>query len=82
MAGHRVPLTVLGIEPGAHPAEYRHGLVLCRADQHVVWRGDRLPPDVSPLIGLLRGIPAPACSGQLRNRSSEAATGLWDPTGR
>jgi 2-polyprenyl-6-methoxyphenol hydroxylase-like FAD-dependent oxidoreductase len=60
MAGHHVPLTVLDIEPGAHPAQYRHGLVLCRADQHVAWRGDRLPPDVSPLVGRLRGIPAGA----------------------
>lgn len=56
MTDHGVPLTVLDIEPGAHPAEYRHGLVLCRADQHVVWRGDRLPPDVPAQVGRLRGI--------------------------
>ena len=60
MAEHGVPLAVLDVKPGAHPGEYRHGLVLCRADQHVVWRGDRLPADVSSLIGRLRGVPAPA----------------------
>ena len=26
------------------PPEYRHALVLCRADQHVAWRGDAVPP--------------------------------------
>ena len=60
MADHGVPLTLLDIERGEHPAEYRHGLVLCRADQHVVWRGDRLPTDASSLIGRLRGASAPA----------------------
>lgn len=60
MADHGVPLAVIDVEPGAHPAEYRHALVLCRADQHVAWRGDRLPADVSLLVGRLRGVRAPA----------------------
>jgi 2-polyprenyl-6-methoxyphenol hydroxylase-like FAD-dependent oxidoreductase len=55
MAERGVPLTVLDIEPGTAPEEYRHALVLCRADQHVAWRGDRLPQDVSALVGRLRG---------------------------
>jgi len=36
------------------PAAYTHKLLLCRTDQHVVWRGDALP-DVPHLIDLLRG---------------------------
>lgn len=57
MANHGVPLAVLDVEPGAYPAEYRHALVLCRAGQHVAWRGDQLPADVSSLVGRLRGVP-------------------------
>ena len=54
---HAVPLTVLDVKlPGEAPAAYRHKLVLCRADQHVVWRGDALPADVSGLVDLLRGV--------------------------
>lgn len=60
MADHGVPLTVLDIEPGEHPAEYRHALVLCRADQHVAWRGDQLPADLPALVARLRGTPTPA----------------------
>ena len=37
------------------PAEYRHALVLCRADQHVAWRGDAVPADPAALIERLRG---------------------------
>lgn len=60
MADRGVPLTVLDIEPGEHPAEYRHALVLCRADQHVAWRGDQLPADLPALVARLRGTPTPA----------------------
>ena len=60
MADHGVPLTVLDIEPGEHPAEYRHALVLCRADQHVAWRGDQLPAGLPALVARLRGTPTPA----------------------
>ena len=52
---HGVPLTLLDIPRGAAPAEYRHALVLCRADQHVAWRGDTVPADPSALIARLRG---------------------------
>jgi 2-polyprenyl-6-methoxyphenol hydroxylase-like FAD-dependent oxidoreductase len=50
-----VPVKLLDIEPGRAPAEYRHALVLCRCDQHVVWRGDRVPEDVPGLLAVLRG---------------------------
>jgi hypothetical protein len=29
--------------------------VLCRADQHVAWRGDRIPAQADELVALLRG---------------------------
>jgi 2-polyprenyl-6-methoxyphenol hydroxylase-like FAD-dependent oxidoreductase len=60
-----MPLTVLDIpapgasQAGAHdsavPQAYRHALVLCRCDQHVVWRGDQLPDDPAALVERLRG---------------------------
>ena len=52
----RVPLQVL--DPVARdvvPERYRHKLVLCRADQHVVWRGDQLPAQTSALVERQRG---------------------------
>jgi hypothetical protein len=40
-ARHRVPLKVLDVSahPGV-PGEYRHALLIARADAHTVWRGD------------------------------------------
>jgi hypothetical protein len=40
---------------GNAPAPYRHAFVLCRADQHVAWRGDTVPADPGALIERLRG---------------------------
>ena len=34
---------------------YSHKLVLVRPDQHVAWRGDRLPADPMSLVDLVRG---------------------------
>lgn len=52
-----VPLKVLTpVAKGGWPAAYRHKLVLCRADQHVVWRGDALPGHVAEFIARLRGL--------------------------
>lgn len=51
-----LPLLVLDAVPrDAMPAVYRHRLVLCRADQHVVWRGDQLPAHPERLVARLRG---------------------------
>ena len=50
-----VPLKVLDIERPAGAAFYRHPLVLSRPDQHVAWRGDRLPADPFELIDRVRG---------------------------
>jgi hypothetical protein len=50
-----VPLVVLDIARHGVPDAYRHRLVLCRADQHVAWRGDTVPQDAFGLVDLLRG---------------------------
>lgn len=56
----RVPLVLIDVEAVDVPPAYRHKLVLCRADQHVVWRGDKLPARPAELVEVLRGAaPAP-----------------------
>ncbi|MGQ2979377.1 MAG: FAD-dependent oxidoreductase [Polaromonas sp.] len=55
-----VPLAVLDIDAPDVPPAYRHQLVLCRADQHVVWRGDKLPARPAELVDVLRGAAPPA----------------------
>jgi 2-polyprenyl-6-methoxyphenol hydroxylase-like FAD-dependent oxidoreductase len=50
-----VPLTLLDMQGVQMPPEYRHALLLCREDQHVAWRGDRLPPDAAAFVEVLRG---------------------------
>ncbi|XPG42304.1 FAD-dependent oxidoreductase [Variovorax sp. KK3] len=50
-----MPLVVLDVETDGLPSAYRHRLVLCRADQHVAWRGDGLPANAGALVGTLRG---------------------------
>ncbi|MBB3640033.1 FAD-dependent oxidoreductase [Variovorax atrisoli] len=54
-AAYDMPLTVLDIETEDVPKAYTHRLVLCRADQHVAWRGAHLPAEVYDLVGTLRG---------------------------
>jgi 2-polyprenyl-6-methoxyphenol hydroxylase-like FAD-dependent oxidoreductase len=51
----RMPLEVLDVDAKEIPRAYGHRLVLCRADQHVAWRGDRVPADVDALVARLRG---------------------------
>ncbi|WP_395349106.1 FAD-dependent oxidoreductase [Variovorax sp. UC122_21] len=54
---YRMPLTVLDIDAAVVPPAYAHRLVLCRADQHVAWRGAYVPADVYELVARLRGEP-------------------------
>lgn len=54
-AARGVPLVLLDVDSLEVPEAYRHKLVLCRADQHVAWRGDALPDDAGELVELLRG---------------------------
>ena len=50
-----VPLKILDIGQPNSAIFYGGGLVLSRPDQHVAWRGDRLPADPLGLIDRVRG---------------------------
>ena len=50
-----VPLKILDIEEAGSPAFEGSGLVLSRPDQHVAWRGNRLPADPLALVDRVRG---------------------------
>ncbi len=51
-----MPLALLDIKRDESlPETYQHSLVLCRADQHVVWRGNAAPADAAALVERLRG---------------------------
>lgn len=68
----RVPLTVLDLQaPQGDPA-FRHALLIVREDQHVAWRGDRVPTDAMALVDLLRGKPAAARAEQAGNEREVA----------
>jgi 2-polyprenyl-6-methoxyphenol hydroxylase-like FAD-dependent oxidoreductase len=54
------PLTVLDVDADEAAALYPHKLLLSRPDQHVAWRGDRLPNDPIALIDRVRGASAGA----------------------
>jgi 2-polyprenyl-6-methoxyphenol hydroxylase-like FAD-dependent oxidoreductase len=41
-AARRMPLSVLDLSAQKRPAEYRHALLVARADAHTAWRGDAL----------------------------------------
>ena len=49
-----VPLKVLDLERPPD-ARFNDALILSRPDQHVAWRGDRLPADPLALIDRVRG---------------------------
>lgn len=53
--GMPVELLDLQDEPDL-PEAYRHALVLCRSDQHVVWRGQTVPSDAQALVAMLCGV--------------------------
>ena len=64
---HGLPLAVLDTTRDEAPPEYRHALVLVRADQHVAWRGDAIPEDAAALVDRLCGRAAPADRLSARN---------------
>jgi hypothetical protein len=51
----RVPLATLDVQPRRNDPAFRHALLIVREDQHVAWRGDRVPADAVALVDLLRG---------------------------
>ena len=72
-----VPLTVLHVAGEDLPDVCRSKLVLCRADQHVAWRGDAVPPNPLELIDRLRGdadAAAGTIAGQRQIESSPRAS--------
>jgi 2-polyprenyl-6-methoxyphenol hydroxylase-like FAD-dependent oxidoreductase len=50
-----VPLAVLDLQSREAAGLYRDAFVLSRPDQHVAWRGDRLPADPLALVDRIRG---------------------------
>ncbi|CAN5712956.1 FAD-dependent oxidoreductase [soil metagenome] len=50
-----MPLALLDVDAPTVPAEYVHALVLCRADQHVMWRGNQVPQQSAALVARLCG---------------------------
>ena len=57
-----VPIRVIDLDRPGEPSPYRHRLLLSRPDQHVAWRGDALPENVSGLVDRIRGALPPAGS--------------------
>ena len=56
-AQRRVPLKVVVLADPRYSRLYQARLALVRPDQHVAWRGDRLPQDCLDLIDRARGGP-------------------------
>jgi hypothetical protein len=54
-ARRSVPLVMLDVRSPEAAGIYRHAFVLSRPDQHVAWRGDRIPEDVVALVDRVRG---------------------------
>jgi 2-polyprenyl-6-methoxyphenol hydroxylase-like FAD-dependent oxidoreductase len=50
-----VPLAVLDLSPNEAGGLYRQTFVLSRPDQHVAWRGNRMPEDALALVDRIRG---------------------------
>jgi 2-polyprenyl-6-methoxyphenol hydroxylase-like FAD-dependent oxidoreductase len=59
-AERRVPLRVIDVTSEEAGEPYREKLILSRPDQHIAWRGDRLPADPMELIELITGARAAA----------------------
>jgi hypothetical protein len=57
-ARHGVPMTRLDMEADEAGALYPHKLLLSRPDQHVAWRGNKLPDNPIALIDQVRGASA------------------------
>jgi 2-polyprenyl-6-methoxyphenol hydroxylase-like FAD-dependent oxidoreductase len=68
----RVPLKLLEVRRPSAASCYDSGLVLSRPDQHVAWRGDRLPSDALALIDRVRGA---ASESLVRSESAKLSMG-------
>ncbi|WP_225782341.1 FAD-dependent oxidoreductase [Xenophilus sp. Marseille-Q4582] len=74
-AGMPLQLVDLADARGALPAAYTHALTLCRADQHVAWRGARQPADAATLVAQLCGRRAASPRGDEPIPSGACAVG-------
>jgi hypothetical protein len=50
-----VPLNIIHVEADAAEEFYGAKLLLVRPDQHVAWRGDEMPGNVTEIINLVIG---------------------------
>jgi hypothetical protein len=50
-----MPLKVLDLDDSVARELYERDLVLIRPDQHVAWRGNRLPADTPALVAQVTG---------------------------
>jgi hypothetical protein len=50
-----LPLAVLDVKSEQAAGLYRHAFVLSRPDQHVAWRGERIPGNAVALVDRIRG---------------------------
>ena len=60
---HGMPLTVLDVDHEDARPLYERDLVLIRPDQHVAWRGNRLPTDPDELVARTTGWGRPNMKG-------------------
>ena len=52
-----IPIQLIDLHAHSQvPSAYQHPLVVCRTDQHVIWRGDVLAAEENPLLDVLRGM--------------------------
>jgi hypothetical protein len=49
------PFDILDVEPGPPRDVYGFDYILVRPDLHVVWRGNRLPPDPADIARIATG---------------------------
>ena len=75
----RLPLTVIQPKDSRLPRRYLARYALIRPDQHVAWRGDRLPDDLDALFECVTGRSLEPVEAQLHgaehDRTADAAQG-------
>jgi 2-polyprenyl-6-methoxyphenol hydroxylase-like FAD-dependent oxidoreductase len=55
-AKRRIPLKIIDASGDVAATLYEKPLTLIRPDQHVAWRGDRLPEDIDELLNTVTGV--------------------------
>ena len=70
----RMPLKVLDVASVRSDPAFRHRLIIVREDQHVAWRGDRVPVDAHALVDLLCGKGEARGNRSLQGRRQEGLT--------